>query len=140
MKIPLIILKIKLFKLLKEKLDIKIEEENIIIIKIKKIKYKSDNTKPLKYNKFVISLNNSKIKSSILKNKINQKIRIPIFKNSYKSSTNNLFFNTRKLRSENNIINTWIYNNNMFIETNDNKKIQIINQLHLDNIVDNFSI
>ena len=54
---------------MKEKLDIKIEEENIIIIKIKKIKYKSDNTKPLKYNKFVISLNNSKIKSSILKNK-----------------------------------------------------------------------
>ena len=48
---------------LKEKLDIKIEEENII--KINKIKYKSDNTKPLKYNKFVISLNNSKIKSSI---------------------------------------------------------------------------
>ena len=29
------------------------------------------------------------------------------------------------------MINTWIYNNNIFIETNDNKKIQIINQLHL---------
>ena len=48
---------------LKEKLDIKIEEENIFefslyIIKINKLKYKSDNTKLLKYNKFVISLNN----------------------------------------------------------------------------------
>ena len=50
-----------------EKLDITIEEENII--KINKLKYKSDNNKPLKYNKFVISLNNSKINSSILKNK-----------------------------------------------------------------------
>ena len=39
------------------------------------------------------------------------------------NSTNNIFFNTRKLRSENKIINTWIYKNNIFIETNDNKKI-----------------
>ena len=53
--------------------------------------------------------------------------------------TNTIFFNTRTFRSENKIINNWIYNNNIFIETNDNKKIQIIiiNQLHLDNIVDN---
>ena len=52
---------------MKEKLDITIEEENII--KFNKLKYKIDNNKQLKYNKFVISLNNSKIKSSILKNK-----------------------------------------------------------------------
>ena len=51
--------------------------------------------------------------------------------------TNTIFFNTRTFRSENKIINNWIYNNNIFIETNDNKKIIIINQLHLDNIVDN---
>ena len=123
---------------MKEKLDIKIEEENII--KINKIKYKSDNTKPLKYNKFVISLNNSKIKSSILKNKNQLKDKTTYIQEFLDNSTNNLFFNTRKLRSENKIINTWIYNNNIFIETNDNKKIQIINQLHLDNIVDNFSL
>ena len=123
---------------LKEKLDIKIEEENII--KINKIKYKSDNTKPLKYNKCVINLNNSKIKSSILKNKNQLKDKNTYIQEFLDNSTNNLFFNTRKLRSENKIINTWIYNNNIFIETNDNKKIQIINQLHLDNIVDNFSL
>ena len=123
---------------MKEKLDIKIEEENIIKINI--IKYKSDNTKPLKYNKFVISLNNSKIKSSILKNKNQLKDKNTYIQEFLDNSTNNLFFNTRKLRSENKIINTWIYNNNIYIETNDNKKIQIINQLHLDNIVDNFSL
>ena len=123
---------------MKEKLDIKIEEENII--KINKIKYKSDNTKPLKYNKFVISLTNSKIKSYILKNKNQLKDKNTYIQEFLDNSTNNVFFNSRKLRSENKIINSWIYNNNIFIETNDNKKIQIINQLHLDNIVDNFSL
>ena len=123
---------------MKEKLDITIEEENII--KIKKLKYKSDNNKPLKYNKFVISLNNSKIKSSILKNKNQLKDTNIYIQEFLDNSTNNIFFNTRKLRSENKIINTWIYNNNIFIETNDNKKIQIINQLHLENIIDNISL
>ena len=123
---------------MKEKLDIKIEEENII--KSNTIKYKSDNTKPLKYNKFVISLNNSKIKASILKNKNQLKDKNTYIQEFLDNSTNNLFFNTRKLRPENKIINTWIYNNNIFIETNDNKKIQIINHLHLDNIVDNFRL
>ena len=123
---------------LKEKLDITIEEENII--KIKKLKYKSDNNKPLKYNKFVISLNNSKIKSSILKNKNQLKDTNIYIQEFLDTSTNNIFFNTRKLRSENKIINTWIYNNNIFIETNDNKRIQIINQLHLENIIDNISL
>ena len=123
---------------MKEKLDITIEEENII--KIKKLKYKSDNNKPLKYNKFVISLNNSKIKSSILKNKNQLKDTNIYIQEFLDNSTNNILFNTRKLRSENKIINTWIYNNNIFIETNDNKKIQIINQLHLENIIDNISL
>ena len=123
---------------MKEKLDITIEEENII--KIKKLKYKSDNNKPLKYNKFVISLNNSKIKSSILKNKNQLKDTNIYIQEFLDNSTNNIFFNTRKLRSENKIINTWIYNNNIFIETNDNKKIQIINQLHLEHIIDNISL
>ena len=123
---------------MKEKLDITIEEENII--KIKKLKYKSDNNKPLKYNKFVISLNNSKIKSSILKNKNQLKDTNIYIQEFLDNSTNNIFFNTRKLRSENKIINTWIYNNNIFIETNDNKKIQIINKLHLENIIDNISL
>ena len=86
---------------LKEKLDIKIEEENII--KINKIKYKSDNTKPLKYNKFVISLNNSKIKSSILKNKNQLKDKNTYIQEYLDNSINNLFFNIRKLRSENKI-------------------------------------
>ena len=117
---------------------ITIEEENII--KIKKLKYKSDNNKPLKYNKFVISLNNSNIKSSILKNKNQLKDTNIYIQEFLDNSTNNIFFNTRKLRSENKIINTWIYNNNIFIETNDNKKIQIINQLHLQNIIDNISL
>ena len=123
---------------MKEKLDITIEEENII--KIKKLKYKSDNNKPLKYNKFVISLNNSKIKSSILKNKNQLKDTNIYIQEFLDNSTNNIFFNTRKLRSENKIINTWIYNNNIFIETNDNKKIQIINKLQLENIIDNISL
>ena len=123
---------------MKEKLDITIEEENII--KIKKLKYKSDNNKPLKYNKFVISLNNSKIKSSILNNKNQLKYTNIYIQEFLDNSTNNIFFNTRTLRSENKIINTWIYNNNIFIETNDNKKIQIINKLHLENIIDNISL
>ena len=123
---------------LKEKLDITIEEENII--KINKLKYKSDNNKQLKYNKFVISLNNSKIKSSILKNKNQLKDTNIYIQELLDNSTNNIFFNIRKLRSENKIINTWIYNNNIFIETNDNKKIQFINQLHLENIIDNISL
>ena len=37
-------------------------------------------------------------------------------------------------------VHIYIYNNNIFIETNDNKKIQIINQLHLENIIDNISL
>ena len=123
---------------MKEKLDITIEEENII--KINKLKYKSDNNKQLKYNKFVISLNNSKIKSSILKNKNQLKDTNIYIQELLDNSTNNIFFNIRKLRSENKIINTWIYNNNIFIETNDNKKIQFINQLHLENIIDNISL
>ena len=115
---------------MKEKLDITIEEETII--KINKLKYKSDNNKPLKYNKFVIRLNNSNIKSSILKNK-NQLKDTNIYIQEFLDNSTNIFFNTRKLRSENNIINTWIYNNNIFIETNDNKKIQIINVIRLNN-------
>ena len=123
---------------MKAKLDITIEEENII--KINKLKYKSDNNKPLKYNKCVISLNNSNIKSSILQNKNQLKDTNIYIQEFLDNSTNNIFFNTRKLRSENKIINTWIYNNNIFIETNDNKKIHIINQLHLENIIDNISL
>ena len=90
-----------------------------------KIIYKSDNTKPLKYNKCVISLNNSKIKSYILKNKNQLKDKNTYIQEFLDNSSNNIFFNTRTLRSENKIINTWIYNNNIVIETNDNKKIKL---------------
>ena len=47
--------------ILKDKLDIIIEEDNIL--NINKLKYKSDNINKFKYHKYVISLNKSKIKS-----------------------------------------------------------------------------
>ena len=77
---------------MKDKLDITIKEENII--KINKLKYKSDTTKPFKYNKFVISLNNSIIKSFILQNKNQLK-----YTNTYIQEflDNNIFFICRRL-------------------------------------------
>ena len=89
---------------MKEKLDIIIEEENII--KINKLKYKSDNTRTFKCYKFVISLNNSKIKSYILQNKNQLKDTNTYIQELLDNSTNNIFCNTCKLISENIINNT----------------------------------
>ena len=81
-----------------------------------------------------IPLRNILIKTTILTNKIKLKdtnIYIQVYLSRY---IYNIFYITRKLKTENKISKTWIYNSNTFILTNSYKNIQIINKIHLDNI------
>ena len=121
----------KVIDLFKDLVDIDISDNNIVDIQKLNNKESSEN----KHTHYIIKLSDIKLKSKLLHNKKNLVNTNLYIQDSLSKYSNNLFYIARTYKKAGKIIATWIYKSQIYIETNNNNKILILNETQLNNFI-----